>query len=513
MKPAAPLTQTMGRRKRQGDRFKSINFGRCNPVTSGSSNTAGKDTSTHQAKFTSGSTMRHVVVMTSAASVGLVSVFFVDALNLFYISLLGQQELAAAIGYASTVLFFAVSISIGMAIAGSALVARAYGEDDIDKVRSLSGASLIYLLVATSSLAALLYVGRFWCLTLLGAEGETLEKAALFMQIVVPSIPLLGLGMIFGALLRSNGDARRAMYVTLGGAIAALFLDPLFIFGFDLGITGAAIATVATRLILVLIGWHGVHVVHKMVSRPDVAHLRAHLRPFLTIALPALATQLATPVGNAYVTSAIADFGDDAVAGWAIVGRLIPVAFGVVFALSGSVGPILAQNFGAGLLPRVLQAQKDALKFAFLFCVAVWLLLMLSRDGIIWTFGATGDAAALISTFCFLVAGSFIFTGAMFVSNAAFNNLGHPLQATAFNWGRATLGTFPFVYFGKAWGAEGVLIAWGLGGVIFGVLSSVAAFRMIRRLPDDEGGANRPGNSPPSTSNSPFTSGKGATAG
>jgi hypothetical protein len=72
-------------------------------------NTAGE-----QAKFVTGSTMRHVVVMTATGSIGLVAVFIVDALNLFYISLLGQLELAAAIGYAGTLLFFSTSVAIGL---------------------------------------------------------------------------------------------------------------------------------------------------------------------------------------------------------------------------------------------------------------------------------------------------------------------------------------------------------------------------------------------------------------
>jgi len=61
--------------------------------------------------FVTGSTMKHVVTMTATGSIGLVAVFIVDALNLFYISLLGQQELAAAIGYAGTLLFFSTSIA------------------------------------------------------------------------------------------------------------------------------------------------------------------------------------------------------------------------------------------------------------------------------------------------------------------------------------------------------------------------------------------------------------------
>ena len=58
--------------------------------------------------------MRHVVVMTATGSIGVMAIFIVDFLNLFYISLLGQQELAAAIGYAGTVLFFTVSLCIGI---------------------------------------------------------------------------------------------------------------------------------------------------------------------------------------------------------------------------------------------------------------------------------------------------------------------------------------------------------------------------------------------------------------
>ncbi|HQS48423.1 MAG TPA: MATE family efflux transporter, partial [Xanthobacteraceae bacterium] len=77
------------------------------------------------AKFLQGSIMRHVAVMAATGSIGLVAVFLVDLLNLFYISLLGEAELAAAIGYAGTMLFFTTSVALGIMIAGSAVVSRA----------------------------------------------------------------------------------------------------------------------------------------------------------------------------------------------------------------------------------------------------------------------------------------------------------------------------------------------------------------------------------------------------
>ena len=453
--------------------------------------------------------MRHVVVMTATSSIGLVSIFFVDVINLFYISLLGQQELAAAIGYAATIMFFSVSVSIGISIATGALVARALGAEDGEGAASRATSSLFFLLISTIILAAALYPSLPFLLQLLGAHGETQELALSFMQIVVPSIPLLGLGMCFGALLRAKGDPKRAMYVTLSGGAAALVLDPIFIFGLDLGITGAAMATFMVRLILALVGLWGVVKVHNMLGRFRFGEAMADLKPFLTIAVPAIATQLATPVGNAYVTRSIAEFGDDAVAGWAIIGRVLPVAFGVIFALSGSVGPILSQNYGARAFDRVNSTLRDALIFTLIYCLSVWALLALFSPSIISIFDASGDAASLVEIFCLLVAGSYLFNGALFVANAAFNNLGFPLYATLFNWGRATLGVIPFIMVGRLYGAEGVLIGWGLGAVVFGVGAAAMAFHQIRKLPDRPDVESQTAGLPP-TANSPFTSGKGA---
>jgi Na+-driven multidrug efflux pump len=129
------------------------------------------------------------------------------------------------------------------------------------------------------------------------------------------------------------------MYVTLGAGCLTAVLDPMFIFGFDLGVHGAAIATVISRFALVGIGLYGLIRVHNLIAMPsDPVIIGREIRPFLAIGLPALMTQIATPVGNTFVTTTMAEHGDAAVAGWAVVGRLIPVAFGALFALSGRSG-------------------------------------------------------------------------------------------------------------------------------------------------------------------------------
>lgn len=434
-------------------------------------------------KFVTGSTLTHVLRMTAAGSVGLVAVFAVDLLNLFYISLLGQKELAAAVGYAGTLLFFILSLSIGLVIAVGALTSRALGRGDRDYANRLAGTCLVLMTASMALGALLLYPFLESLLGVLGASGATAELALRFTRIVLPSAPVLGAGMCLAALLRALGDGRRAMYVTLGAGAATALLDPLFIFGFGWGLDGAAVATFLARFVMLGIGLHGVLHVHKLFAWPDATMLRETVKPFFAIGIPSVLTQIATPVGNAFVTTAIAPFGDDAVAGWAVIGRIIPVAFAALYALSGSVGPILGQNLGAQRHDRLRSTMQDSLRVVVVYVLAIWLVLALASHLLADAFGAQGLGREIIVFFCQFVAGSFVFNGALFVANAAFNNLGFALYSTALNWGRATIGIVPFIWLGAHfYGAKGVLAGYGLGVVIFGVLGVWGCFRVLEQL-------------------------------
>lgn len=463
-------------------------------------------------RFVTGSTMRHTIVMTATGSIGLVAIFIVDFANLFYIAQLGETELAAAIGYAGTLMFFITSAAIGTTIGITALVSRALGSGDKDRAKQVAGTGLLFIFALISVLSLTCWLFLESLLSGLGATGLTLEVAIGFLQIVIPSMPLLALGMAMSGLLRAVGDAKRAMYVTLGAGIAAAIMDPIFIFALDMGVNGAAVSTTLSRFALLGMGVYGAMKVHDLVTLPSQESLRMHMGGLVAIALPAIMTNVATPVGNAIVTRAIAPFGDDAVAGWAIVGRIIPVAFGAIFALSGAVGPILGQNYGAGRVDRVQRAFMDALILILAYCAVVWAILFIARDPIVALFEADGDAAGLVILFCTYVAASFIFNGALFVANASFNNLGFATYSTVFNWGKATIGTLPFVWLGAQmeWGgggAQGVLIGQAMGSVVFGLAAVITAYLVMQKLEPPKGDTSVVAHRPEPA---PFASGKAA---
>jgi putative MATE family efflux protein len=428
--------------------------------------------------------MRHVAVMTATGAIGLMAVFVVDLLSLFWVSKLGDQAFKAAVGYAGMTTFFVMSINIGLTIAGSATVSRALGAGDRPRARRLAASALTITGVVSVATTIVMFVLRDWILTtVLHAHGESAAVASKFIAISIPANVPLAVGMTFSGVLRAVGDARRAMYVTLSAGIATAFLDPLLIFGFGLGVYGAAWATVLSRLILLAVGWMGAVGVHDLVARPKLSAARSDFGPIMAIGFPAIMANVAAPVSSAYTLRVFSDFGEAAIAASAIIDRVTPVAFGVVFALTASVGPIIGQNYGARLMGRVQRTLTDSFILSIGYVLFAWAVLALAAPALISAFDAQGESAEYVTFYCRYGVSAWIFLGCLFVANTAFNNLGFPVLSMAFNWARATLGTIPFVTIGARYGGvQGGLMGFALGCAIFGLLAVATAYVATWRL-------------------------------
>ena len=443
--------------------------------------------------FLEGSLLRHVAVMSVTASVGLMAVFLVDFIDMVFISMLGNAELAAAVGYSGSILFFTTSLSIGMAIAAGALVAKSIGQNNTDIAQHYATNTLIFGVVIASVFSAIVYVSLPFLTSLVGATGETQVMAIGYLKIIIPSLPILVAGMVGSAVLRAHGNAKASMYATLAGAAVNGVLDPILIFGLDLELTGAALASVAARFAIAFAALWPLIAHHSGLTRPEFSQLLRDLPAVIALAFPAILTQLATPVGSAIVIRAMAQFGESAVAGMAMVARMAPVAFAVVFALSGAIGPIIGQNFGARKFDRVFGALRDGVLFSAAYILLVSALLFLTRDLLADLFSAEGLARELVYLFCGFLALTFFFNAVIFISNSAFNNLGHPFYSTMINWGRNTVGTIPFVILGASYyGAKGVLIGQALGGVFFAAAAWMLARYVVRKQSMKSDPSNEP---------------------
>lgn len=442
-----------------------------------------KPQATRQAKFLHGPTMSHIITMTLTSAVGLIAVFSVDFIDLFFLSQLEDKAVQAALGFTGTILFATISIGIGFSIASSATVSRAVGEQDQEKTNRITINNLIYIFTIAAILAVIIYFTTDPLLTFLGAKDHVHQLALDYLYILIPTMPIFAVSISSGACLRALGDPMQALYIYITGAVINAALDPLFIFVFDMGLNGAALATAIARIAMMLMGLYGIMRIHQLNTLPDMKSLLKDFTPFRIIAIPAILTNLATPIGNAYVTWSAAPYGDSAVGAWAIITRIAPLAFAGIFALSGSVGPIMGQNLGAKKYDRVQQTLKDAVKFNMAYTLAVWAILAISAPYICQLMQIEGEMANLVTFYCYWLIPGFGMIGLMFIANASFNNLHKAHYSSWLNWSRATIGTIPFVFLGAQYfGMYGIVSGQIIGGSIISLLSLYICHRLINKL-------------------------------
>mgnify|MGYP001181469750 CR=1 FL=1 len=442
------------------------------------------DQSTREGRFLTGSTMGHVLRMTLSGTAGITFLFLVDAANLFWISWLGETKLVAAMGFAFAVQFFSISFGIGLMIAATALVSRSIGQRKREQAREQAGAAMVMAVIFQSLVALIMVLFADQLVELTGAVGDTAEFARRYLVLTLPSLPLMAAGMIGGAIMRAEGDALRAMLVTMGPGVVSAAVDPFLIITLDLRLDGAALAVWASRIAMAAIGLYFVVKTHDLLARPKVTTLKATFRPYAGIAGPAMLTQLATPFGSYLLTTVVAGFGDNAMAAWAVVNRLTVLAFGGIFSLSGAVGGIFGQNFGAGRYDRLKMTYRDALIFCVAYPVTVWIILMSLHESLVTGFGLTTEGGDLLYAFTHVGAGFFMFTGMIFVATAAFNNTGRPIYSTGINWVREGLVTLPLaLWLSSIYGASGVIYAQAIVGVVLGLIVTLWAYRFIAGAP------------------------------
>lgn len=430
--------------------------------------------------------MGHVVRMTATGAMGITFVFLVDAANLFWVSQLGDPQLVAAIGYAYAVQFFSVSVGVGLMIAATAVISRSIGQGNRDQARRQAGAGALIAAVTLSVVSGLIVGFRYPVLELAGATGETARLAARYLAMTLPSLVPMSVALVFSGSLRADGYGAKAMYITLFSGFVLMTVDPVMILWLGWGLDGAAIGLVLFRFSLLGLATYFAVIQMRLVARPRLRTLRNIAGPYIAVAGPAIVTQMSTPAGNYLLTMVMSRYGDEAIAAWAVVGRLTVVVFGGIFALSGSIGGIFGQNFGAGQLDRVRSTYRDALIFCGIYTLVAWALMALATPYITAAFGLTGLGAEVLRSFTLVGVGGFMFIGALFVCNTAFNNLGRAKWSALLNWTKDGVLSYPAAaLLAGGFGASGVIYGQAAAGVIMGVIAATWGWFFVAQLRPD----------------------------
>ena len=274
-------------------------------------------------------------------------------------------------------------VSAFAALVGSGGAPRAsifMGKKDIDTAERILGACFGMQIIVSLVLTAVLLIWNRDLLLAFGASGNTVEYATAYMNVYAIGTIFVQLTLGMNAFISAQGFTKISMISVIVGAITNIALDPLFIYAFNMGVRGAAFATVISQALST--AW----VIYFLCSKKTVLRLRTrNLIPTPKIVLPCLALGSATFIMQASESvisvcfnSSLLNYGGDlAVGAMAILTSIMQFAMLPPQGIAQGAQPILSYNYGAKNADRVKKAYKTLLTVCVIYSVVLWLAVML----------------------------------------------------------------------------------------------------------------------------------------
>ncbi|MDP6377692.1 MAG: MATE family efflux transporter [Pseudomonadales bacterium] len=453
------------------------------------------------ADLTQGPIAGHLVRLTVPMFLGISSMFVAAVIDTVYVGLIGTDELAA-MSFTFPVVMALSTVSMGIGVGASSIIARIAGSGDFSRVRRISTDALVLVSMLVLFLAVLADRYKEPLFMALGADETILPLSLEYMGVWFYGLPLFAIPMVSGVIMRAVGNARLPGVIMTSAAAIQVVLAPILIFGMGsyegMGFVGAAWAFVFSRAVTFLYtGYALVKLELVIFELPGVAVMLESWREVMRIGIPSMMTNLIGPVSLAITVWLLAEHSNEVVAGFGIASRIESLAIMLLMAISASTGPFIGQNVGAGQLPRVYEAQRLAYRFSHAYSVGAFVLLALSGRLLVQFINS--DPAVIDATYSYLLImpATYGFLGVGMVAGSTFAALGNPGPSLVLSLIRMLVLYVPLALAGDLlFGYRGIFAAGAISNVLIGIASSMWVRRTLEagKLPALR--ANAEGRSP-----------------
>ena len=444
-------------------------------------------TENNSARLTSGPIKKHLIRMTIPMIYGIIGMIAFNLVDTYFIGQYGDKELAA-IGFTMPVVFIINGIIFGLGTGASAVISKAIGNNDIDRVRRVTtdALSLGLILVIIVSIAGSFTIEPVF--SLMDVDAELMPLVKEYMQVWYWGAAFVVIPMLGNNAIRATGDTKTPSNIMLIAVAANFIMDPLFIFGFgpipEMGLQGAALATVFSRGITFFVALYILYYREKMITFriPSAGEGLASWKSILYIGLPNGLTNIIAPLGMGIITKIVASYGHDAVAGITVTQRVEAFALAVLMALGSALGPIIGQNWGAKKFDRVQRSVSYSIKFGLAYGLFVAIILWFSAGTIASLFNDDPDIIGIISLGLSIVPMSYTLISILMISNVTINILNQPVIASVMMLSRIFGVLVPLIYLGSyLYGIEGIFIAVAATNISVGIISYFILMKVIKR--------------------------------
>lgn len=439
-----------------------------------------------QQKLTTGRVSTQLTKLTLPMVWGVFAIVAFNLADTYFVSQLGTNELAA-MSFTFPVVMVLGSIAMGLGVGAASVIARAIGEGDFHQVKVLTTNSLTLAMVVVGIFVAVGLATIKPLFTLLGANEIILPLVRQYMIVWYWGMIFLVIPMVGNNAIRAAGNTLTPSLIMTVASVVNIVLDPVFIFGFGsipaLGLQGAALATVISRATTLVASLWILHFSERMILwRVPIAQTWGCWKKVLHVGLPAAGTNAINPISVGFITSLIAGYGAETVAGFGIASRIESFAVIALMALSASMAPFVGQNWGAQKYSRVHEALRLSSIFCLIWGIFIAIFLGLTAPQLATIFDRNVEVVATASLYLRLVPISYAAYGVMSIATSTFNALGKPLPAVAMTVARMLIIYVPLAYLGsRLFGVVGIFAAASLANAVVGIVAYLWQQRICAR--------------------------------
>lgn len=439
------------------------------------------------AKLTRGDVRGHLISQATPMMIGVAAIMSIGLVDSYFIGQLGSAELAA-ISFIFPISVALSSLGVGISVGINSVVARALGQGDRERAARLGNFGIVLAVSAGVLMSAALYLMLDPLFALMQADETQLPLIRAYMVPFTIGFPILMLIMGLNGVLRGQGEAKKTSYVSITYAAVNWVLDPILItgaFGFaGYGVEGAAYASIIGWVIAVVFGFW-------MLSKTTLPFNAAKLREcaigpsfksVINVAGPAAFSNAINPIGLSVLTALAASQSQAAVAGFGAAGRLQSFAVVPLLALSGAIGAIVGQNWGADKLDRSREAMVWAGGFSLVYGLVLAVILFAAGEWFADFF--TEDPAVIreFAAYLSIAAWGYAGYGLLIVSNGALNAVDKARWALVQSFARVFLIMMPAAWLLlPTWGADAIYTAELAANVIGGAVALLVVWRILQR--------------------------------
>ena len=408
-----------------------------------------------------------------------------NLVDAYFVGGLGESQMGAI-----SIVFPLGQVVVGLGLmfgnGAASYLSRLLGRGDKDTANKVASTALYSSVLVGAIIIILATIFLKPILTLLGATDTIMPYALTYARIYVISCIFNVFNVTMNNIVTSEGAAKTTMCALLLGAILNIALDPIFIYVFEMGVAGAAIATAISQFVSTL-----VYLTYAMRKKSafsfsvrECAPTKQMMAEILKIGVPTLTFQLLTSLSIALINRAANGYGDAVIAGMGAVTRVTSMGTLVVFGFLKGFQPIAGFSYGAKKFDRLQEAIKTSTLWSTIFCVIVGLLMAVFSTQIISQFTdgnaemiSVGQRSLIANGFSFMLFGFYTVYSSLFLA------LGKGTAGFILGACRQGICFVPVILiFPVLWGLNGILYAQPIADVISAVITVFMALHLHKEL-------------------------------